>query len=139
MIKYLIAVWFVSALLKLSGFCFIQFGWNSNSDLVEAAFQHEIRGGWRNTSAIGDPSAYLAKYPLCCLVEGSASFGGSPILDTIFLRRFYAVTIKYPVTDPSETDGMPFYESILIMDCCGTYVPDSYGMGSKTLPWELTP
>jgi hypothetical protein len=134
MIKYVFTVWFVSALLKLSGFCFTQFGWNSDTDLIESAFRHEKRGGWPNTPAIGDLSAYLAKYPRCCSVEGSSHLTGSPILNTIFLRRFYTVTVRYPVADPTKNDGMPFYESILIMDCCGTYVPDSYGTGSKSAP-----
>ncbi|MDP3898010.1 MAG: hypothetical protein Q8Q62_15170 [Mesorhizobium sp.] len=130
MLKFLLAAWLVAFLLKLSGFCFTQFGWNSNRDLIEAAFQHEMQGGWLNTPAIGDVSAYLAEYPRCCSVGGSRLIETS-ILNAIFLRRFYAVTIKYPVTDPTENQGEPFYEAILIMDCCGEDVPERYGMGSS--------
>jgi hypothetical protein len=54
------------------------------------------------------------------------------LLNALFGRRFYAVTINYPVTDPIENDGKRFYESILIMNCCGKDVPDSYGMEFDT-------
>ena len=140
MIKYIAAAWLVSFLLTLSGFCFTQLGWNSSRDLIEAAFDHELDGGWSNTPAIDDVSAYLAEYPQCCSVSGSGSFIETPILNALFFRRFYAVTIKYPVTDPARNQGMPFYESILIMDCCGDDVPDSYGMPrSQPPPRETDP
>jgi hypothetical protein len=131
MMKYLVSVWLLLALLKLSGFCFFQFGWNSNHDLIEAAFQHEMNGSRSNRPAVEDVSGYLAEYPRCCSVGNPALFDQSPILDAIFLRRFYAVTIKYPVAGPANNDGEPFYESTLMMDCCGKDVSDSYGTGSS--------
>jgi hypothetical protein len=116
-------------LLKLSGFCFSKSEWKSNRELIEAAFQYELDGGWSNTPAVPDVSAYLREHPRCCSVSGSDPFVGDDLLlNALFGRRFYAVSIKYPVTDPV---GEPFYESILIMDCCGEYVPDAYGMGSS--------
>ena len=134
-VKYLLAVWFVLSLLKLSGFCFSQPGWNSSRDLIEAAFEHEMAVGWSNTPAISDLSAYLTEYPRCCSVSSSGPFIETPILNAIFLRRFYSVRIKYPVADTARNQGMPFYESILIMDCCGEDVPDRYGMAlSEPLP-----
>lgn len=84
--------------------------------------------------AVDDISAYLADYPRCCSVSGSGTFVETPILNALFLRRFYAVSIMYPVVDPAENQGQPFYESILIMDCCGKDVPDSYGMASSDPP-----
>lgn len=78
--------------------------------------------------AIKDVSAYLKEYPRCCSVSGSHPFLETTFLNAMFFRRFYAVRIKYPVIDPSKNDGAPFYESILIMDCCGKDVPDRYGM-----------
>ena len=84
-----------------------------------------FQGGWSNTPAVSDVSAYLAEYPRCCSVRGGQD---TPILNAIILRRFYEVTIKYPVTDPDQNHGVPFYTSILTMDCCGKYVPDRYGM-----------
>ena len=142
MIKYIVAAWLASSLLTLSGFCFAQLGWKSSRDLIEAAFQYEMHGGWKNIPAISDVSAYLAEYPQCCSVSSSGPFMEAPtvILNAIFLRRFYAVRIKYPVTDPARNQGKPFYESILIMDCCGEDVPDSYGMPKSQPPsWETDP
>jgi hypothetical protein len=118
-------------LLKLSGFCFGQSEWKSNRELIEAAFLYEKNGGWSNTPAVPDVSAYLREYPRCCYVSGSRFGGDDLLLNALFGRRFYAVSIKYPVTDPADNQGLPFYESILIMDCCGEYVPDRYGMESS--------
>jgi hypothetical protein len=133
MLKNILAVWLILSLLKFSGFCFSQLTWNSSRDLIEAAFRHELNGGWPNTPAVRDVSAYLEEHPNCCSVIGFSQFLETPILNAIFFRRFYEVTIKYPVTDPSGNQGQPFYESILIMECCGDYVPDSYGMESSSL------
>jgi hypothetical protein len=118
-------------LLKLSGFCFNQGEWRSNRELIEAAFRYELNGGWSNTPAVPDISAYVREYPRCCSVSGSSQFLSDPILNALFGRRFYEVRIKYPVTDPADNQGLPFYESMLFMDCCGDYVPDSYGTGSS--------
>ena len=115
-------------LLKLSGFCFGQLEWKSNRELIEAAFRHERNGGWSNTPAVSDVDAYLREYPRCCSVSGSHPFADDLFLNALFGRRFYAVEINYPVIDQG---GEPFYQSILIMDCCGEYIPDSYGMGSS--------
>jgi hypothetical protein len=93
--------------------------------LIEAAFQWEFHGGWSNTPAIADVAAYLAEYPQCCAVSRGGRFDNSPILDAILLCRFYAVSVEYPVTDVSRNQSSGFYQSILIMDCCGVNVPDS--------------
>ena len=84
-------------------------------------------------AAIDNLSTYLAKYPRCCSVRSSSTYIDSPILNAFFLRRFYEVIIQYPVASPAENRGKPFYESVLILDCCGQYVPDKYGMPSDSI------
>lgn len=129
MLKYFLAAWFALAALIFTGFCLIQFRWHSDRYLIEAALRDEIEGGWSNTPAIDDVSAFLLEYPQCCSVRSAPD---TPVLNAIFLRRFYEVTVKYPVTDPAENQGASYYESTLIMDCCGQYVPDRYGMETST-------
>lgn len=132
MFKYLVPIGTVLYLLKLSGFCFSQFEWKTDRELIEAAFRHEQGGGWSNTPAVPDIATYIRDYPRCCSVGGSQS---DPFLNALFGRRFYEVAIKYPVTDPAENRGEPFYEAILIMDCCAEDIPDRYGMpGSTPVP-----
>ena len=53
-------------------------------------------------------------------------------INALFGRRFYRVTIKYPVADLAGHKSEPFYEAVLIMDCCGKDVPDRYGIGFST-------
>jgi hypothetical protein len=53
-------------------------------------------------------------------------------INALFGRRFHDVTIKYPVEDIASNEGEPFYEAILIIDCCGTDVVDRYGIGFST-------
>lgn len=128
MIRCLLAAWLISSLVTFSGFCWAELGWTSNRELIEAAFRHELEGGWSNDPAVGDVSAYVAEYPQCCSVRSSEPM---PVLNAIFFRRFYEVTIKYPVADPAQNQDEPFYESILTMDCCARDVADRYGMGSS--------
>jgi hypothetical protein len=125
-----VAIWVACTVLKLTGFCFTKPGWNSNRDMIEVAFQHGIAGGWRSTPAVTDVSAYLAEYPQCCSV--SNQFTETPILNAMFFRRFYGVSIKYPVADPVENDGQPYYQSIVIMDCCSLRIAETYGINSPT-------
>lgn len=135
MFKGAATVWLVLAVVKFTGFCFSQMGWNSNRELIEAAFRLELRGRYKSPD-VPDISTYLNDHPECCSVGFLVTFNEVPIvnafLNAVFLRRFYQVEIKYPVIDPTENDGDPFYEAILVMDCCGTYVPDRYGMSSST-------
>jgi hypothetical protein len=119
----------IAYLLKLSGFCFDQRDWKSDRELIEAAFRHELNSGWSNTPAISDVDAYLRGYPQCCSVgESGPLSSGDLLLNALFGRRFYTVRITYPVTNPG---GEPYYRSILVMDCCGEYIPDSYGTGTS--------
>jgi hypothetical protein len=119
----------VLLVLKLSGFCFRDSEWKSNRELIQAAFRHELKGGWSNTPQVTDIEGYMRDYPECCSVGGANAFLANPFLDALFGARYYAVRIKYPVSDSGRE---PYYESILIMDCCGGDVPDSYGTGSST-------
>lgn len=130
--KYLgltIAVWFVAALLKFSGFCFSQPGWISNRELIEAAFAYDMKRGAGRRPAIDDVAAYLKQYPRCCSVSGSPMLGDGPLVQAITLRRFYEVSITYPVTDPALNDGDPYYQSLLTMDCCGATALEVSGTG----------
>lgn len=129
MFRYFFTAWLLMAILTFTGFCLSQIRWHSDSYLIEAAIRSEIGGGWSNTPAINDVSAYIKEYPQCCSVRSAPD---TPVLSAIFLRRFYAVTVKYPVTDPAKNQGAPYYESTLIMDCCGQYGPDRYGMETST-------
>jgi hypothetical protein len=129
MLKYFLTAWLFMTVLTFTGFCLSQLRWHSDGYLIEAALRDEIEGGWSNTPAINDVSAYLKEYPQCCSVHSAPD---TPVLNAIFLRRFYEVRVKYPVTDPANNQGAPYYESILIMDCCGKYVPDRYGTETST-------
>ncbi|MGO4684615.1 hypothetical protein [Hyphomicrobium sp. 2TAF46] len=122
----LIAVVPALFLLKLSGFCFDALRWNSDRELIEAGLQYVVK---RRSAAITDVAAYMRDYPQCCSVDRSDTFLQTPFLNALFGKRYYAVSVKYPVSDPGRE---PYYQSILIMECCQKYVPDSYGMGSST-------
>lgn len=132
MLKYVIVAWLALVLLTYTGFCFGHFQWHSDRYLIEAALKHEIEGGWSNTPAIEDVARYLEEYPQCCSVSGSDPLLGNTLINAIFLWHLYAVTVKYPVAEPAENLGAPFYESILIMDRCGKSVFDRYSMEFST-------
>lgn len=134
MVKYLVLAALIAVvpalfLLKLSGFCSDNFRWRSDGELIEAALQHEVERGSPKRPAISDVATYMRDYPRCCSVSRSGPFLHTMYLNALFGRRFYEVSVKYPVSNPGIE---PYYEAILIMECCGMYVPDSYGMGSST-------
>lgn len=129
MLKYIAVIGLVLYVLKLSGLCFSDPGWRSNRQLIETAFGMEkARKGLRGP-LVPNVSTYLRDFPQCCSVRNADD---GMFINAIFGRRFYEVTIKYPVMEPAENDDQPFYHAVLIMDCCGKDVPDWSGIGFST-------
>jgi hypothetical protein len=120
-------------LLKLTGFCFSAPGYLSNRTLIEAALKFETSFK-AHPPAFQDAAAFLRDHPDCCTVRRwSDPFLGGQSLNALFGRRFFAVDVTYPVSPEGGYED-PYYNSILIMDCCGAYIPDYYGIGTRSLP-----
>jgi len=128
-LKYIAVTGLVLYALKLTGFCFSDPGWQTNRQLIETAFRIEKAGDRPKVILVPDVSAYLRDYPQCCSVRNADD---GMFINALFGRRFYRVTIKYPVADLAGYKSEPFYEAVLIMDCCGKDVPDRYGIGFST-------
>ena len=126
MFKYIAFIGLVLYALKLTGFCFTDPAWRTNRQLIEAAFRIENARVAPRSPLVPDVSAYLRDFPQCCSV-GNADDG--MFVNALFGRQFYEVIVRYPVKDIEANDGNPFYEAILIMDCCGKSVPDRSGIG----------
>lgn len=125
MLKYIGFIGLALYVLKLTGFCFSDPGWQTNRQLIETAFRIEKAGDRPRGVLVPDISAYLRDYPQCCSVRDADD---GVFINALFGRRFYRAAITYPVIDVAENDSQPFYEAVLIMDCCGKYVPDRGGI-----------
>lgn len=126
---YLVTIGLIAFALKLNGFCFSRPGWLSDRELIETAFRYESEGRRQNQPAIQDLAEYLRDYPRCCSVSRSGIFVQDCLYsNALFGRRFFEVSIVYPVADPAANQGEPAFEAILVMDCCGAPVVDRYGM-----------
>jgi len=124
-LKYIAVIGLVLYVLKLTGFCFSDPGWRTDRQLIETAFRVEKAREYPRGPAVPDVSTYLRDVPQCCSVRNADN---GIFINALFGRSFDRVTIKYPVIEPSTNDGQPFYERVMIIDCCGKDVVDRSGI-----------
>lgn len=122
MLRLIIPIGFVAYFLKLTGFCFSEPGYLSDATLILNVLHQEIA---RGDPAFQDASAYLRQRPDCCEVNRwNSAFMDGHFLNALFGRRFFEVSVRYPVAPEAGSED-PFYNAIYIMDCCGRNVTES--------------
>ncbi len=111
----------------------------SDRMLIESALRHEMgEGHFHPPCNSTRRNQVLRDYPTCCRVDRwDHPFLANHFLNALFGRRFFAVENNYPVAPKAGRED-PYYNAILIMDCCGEDVPDHSGIGRSTWPGYST-
>lgn len=54
----------------------------------------------------------------------------SHFVSTLFGQHWFVVDITYPIAKDAGVED-PYYNRLVVIDCCGEYVPDFTGIGVK--------
>lgn len=122
-------------LLKLSGFCFSQWAYVKDREITLQALQYMAERELRPRPAFQDISRFVDEHPTCCQVRrwDDPIISDSPFVSALFGQHWFVVDITYPVAKDAKAEE-PYYNRLVVIDCCGEYVPDFTGIGVQEGP-----
>ena len=126
---FLILVPIAILALLVTGFCFRDFRYLGDREMIEIAVRENLRRhapGTERSKAYASLAEFFGQNPNCCQVyRGVNDRAGIPMaLAALFGLHASTVMVNYRMVDEAKE---PFYESHVVMDCCGRVLA-TYGM-----------